>query len=1046
MSTVDEVWSSMKSEGKYSNLADVCNIPKKLVKKPVKHLDSSLSWMNKWTSSHAGYCVKAAPEYENLTPQCLPTEELTDELVYPSLASLSASDIISLIQHDINILDSPQTHSHNRISAGLKLKTQLLEATLDSNTIDAIADIFLKPLLRRLSDSADKLREISAEILSHILTNCSDSQLLASLTYLFPTLVTRLGSQDIDGTANLPQVARPAPEQRPQEFSNPVETCEEVRLVLFKLVAAVTDRMSGKPTLQASWLDETVGILRALAMDPFHAVKTLACALIESFCGNHEKLLLHFSEPLARSVSSCLVHSHAKVRIAGLRALTACLRCSTWKYTFDIISRLCAWQDPNLVPVKAFYEPLPQINYMSVLTFDRHPAVRLFWFETLTHWLITLPDRVDFEQHIAPHLLTALFDEDESIRYRVYQILHFKLGQAIETEKEAELREARQAGIDLPWTYSGSAEYVLDLITNDAPLHAAHREYSWYSLNCPLLPSPLPRPSLGLRYWAKSIARKFILALFDKACDFRDCTAVNAARLLLVTVTLVEDSVTEWLSRIIQNACVAFSGGSTELREIYGKILHKVGKFVSPEAFWDILKKLESDSECLVLAELLEGATISIPRSLLGLGRVEAIIQPFKSVLLDKAGSTANGFNQLLRVCLSERMHAVFVEVDFFRLIATSMTLDDAVASLSSFCEPNILCMSILERMLSRADTTDAVACVLRLIEVTGDDETLASVPGRIAEWLSKSRGSFGQKELPGLVKLLVDLACKSNGSVGYSKIIASCLDKTLPIKEPKCLVQILVQLNRLPSAGDELLDCMQQLASDHTLESKRRDFTVNREVEISGLANVDKLTFQKQKTLREESVRTAELLRAHSARLVFKWDVHAACIERLVNDYHSWPRTPNPVLLVFLASSVSKIMTGKVRPLVLREEAPSLTGIAKPSRDACGQHWKQPLALLSNLLDMLLSLNLSLPADLSLPHVTLKNCSEPLVDCTGFEAVVEQPEKALRWNAAWYLTQCILDVASVHPVELATLGGRWEANKQQLRVLVCKDLINRLN
>lgn len=88
-----------------------------------------------------------------------------------------------------------------------------------------------------------------------------------------------------------------------------------------------------------------------------------------------------------------------------------------------------AWQDPNKVPIKAFYEgvtnvpwqqvgtrhpkaakvsqlahlfpwmlgtvPSFEVNYMSTLSFDRHPAVRRFWFETLSHWMLRCVDKAE---------------------------------------------------------------------------------------------------------------------------------------------------------------------------------------------------------------------------------------------------------------------------------------------------------------------------------------------------------------------------------------------------------------------------------------------------------------------------------------------------------------------------------------------------------------------------------------------------------------------------------------------------------------------------
>lgn len=75
-----------------------------------------------------------------------------------------------------------------------------------------------------------------------------------------------------------------------------------------------------------------------------------------------------------------------------------------WKHNFEIFEAhrreagpcrqvLMAWQDPNKVPIKAFYEGVTNVNYMSTLSFDRHPAVRRFWFETLAYWMLRCVDK-----------------------------------------------------------------------------------------------------------------------------------------------------------------------------------------------------------------------------------------------------------------------------------------------------------------------------------------------------------------------------------------------------------------------------------------------------------------------------------------------------------------------------------------------------------------------------------------------------------------------------------------------------------------------------
>ena len=46
----------------------------------------------------------------------------------------------------------------------------------------------------------------------------------------------------------------------------------------------------------------------------------------------------------------------------------------------------------------------------------------------------------------------------------------------------------------------------------------------------------LPRPRLGARHYVRKHTRRYIKALFNNVVDFRDCTALNAAQLLCLTI------------------------------------------------------------------------------------------------------------------------------------------------------------------------------------------------------------------------------------------------------------------------------------------------------------------------------------------------------------------------------------------------------------------------------------------------------------------------------------------------------------------------------
>jgi len=142
---------------------------------------------------------------------------------------------------------------------------------------------------------------------------------------------------------------------------------------------------------------------------------------------------------------------------------------------------LMAWQDPNQVSIKAFYEPDTKVNYMSSLSFDRHPSVRRFWYETLAYWLLRIPDKVDHEPYIFPYLLTGLCDENEEIALEVFWLLE-KCGEKYEEDNEADLRKTVQYGFDYSWTYSGRAHVPFPLralwagggLSGSFRAHAAH--------------------------------------------------------------------------------------------------------------------------------------------------------------------------------------------------------------------------------------------------------------------------------------------------------------------------------------------------------------------------------------------------------------------------------------------------------------------------------------------------------------------------------------------------------------------------------------------
>lgn len=796
---VDEIWAEMQQESRarpagqtrkeIRKISDISSLQRTRTsaKRPVaKKLDASLQWMEKWA---VPLKLQAEVDFQ-LGPGEGTATAIFSELAGPPTTFIDALEdiptetpetFLAYLQRDINCLSEESLAV--RLQSLQKLGRVLVDKadSLPTDIFDAVGEVLLKPVLKRMKDKSEKCREIAVRILRSLVENTSD--LTPMLGYLFPTLVARLGCEDLDGVAHLPEVMRPDKEQKPVELARPVEESEEVRLQLAQFVAALLRRCS--PSQIYSYVDEATGLLRAQAMDPFHEVKVYACETMITFCYNHAEMLLHFAEPLGRSLMSCLTHPHCKVRIVGLRAITAVFWCGVWKHNHEIVQQLMAWQDPNKASIKAFYEPVTSINYMSTLTFDRHPAVRRFWFETMAYWLLRVPDKVDHEPYIFPYLLAGLCDDNEDIALEVFWLIE-RCGELYEGEHETDLRKTKQYGFDYGWTYGGRgfAPFPLQAIWGGGgkvdhfrraaaagpdfmgekaleehevrdkmePYGAEanlgdlvplpDRDYCWHDLRDLAIYRRLPRPRLGSRCWVRTHTRRYIKATFNDVVDFRDCTALNAGRLLCMSLAYTEEGVTEWLQPMFQALIKFYAGrawaasaGDPRVTETYNCVCKLLGAFLDPASAWQQLKDAMDNDAPLdldqriagvrILALCIEGSvavlqSVQPPDPELGMGRLAPVIPELISalhasdlLLSPTEESRAALWALLLSFAEPLRPHLTFGQVSqllFISLALAAKPPADAVVELAqaqvpsdgpSFDEEEIVDADKLERILT---------------------------------------------------------------------------------------------------------------------------------------------------------------------------------------------------------------------------------------------------------------------------------------------------------------------------------------------------------
>lgn len=288
---------------------------------------------------------------------------------------------------------------------------------------------------------------------------------------------------------------RPVQSQKPHKVVNITETSEEIRLLYIRIIESVIFQEYDLDSI-SFFIEDIVNATRTLCMDPCTNISYEACLLAKNFSLKAKDLLLHFNVPLARGLYMAITHKQSKLRLAGLDALERVMYCSCFKRNVEIIEDLIGFRDPNMVPIKDFYEGSVKVNYFAQLIADPSFQVRKKFYEMLSDWLLRLPDRYDHEGRFLPYIISGLYDPNEEISLQVADILE-EIGKLYEKENEKDIIEEKQHGIERKWM-----QYASDQL--------------WY-------PFPIAkRPNMGARLIVKKYYRRFIKSMckeFDAVED-----------------------------------------------------------------------------------------------------------------------------------------------------------------------------------------------------------------------------------------------------------------------------------------------------------------------------------------------------------------------------------------------------------------------------------------------------------------------------------------------------------------------------------------------
>ena len=437
--------------------------------------------------------------------------------------------VFSFITRSINLINDGDKKTKKDTVISLHKFICLDQPSIKRELIQEILVSFNGNLIKfSLFNEIDKIREYSLKILIYLYANCVN--LTKFLPFIFSALANKLQCDDLEGYGNMPEDIRPTPSQNPQKVISVTENIEEIRILYLKLLETIICHENAVKDDFRLFVQDIVNITRTLCMDPAPNVVVVACNFCKTLAINFGKdLLFYFNSILSRGILYALSHKQAKLRLAALEAMDKLMFCSPYKKNVEIMEQLIGFRDPNIVPIKDFYEPSTKFNYLAFLSSDSNQGVLLKYYEVIFDWLLNTEDRVDHESRLIPYVLTGLFNKNELVSNFVLEKF-IEMGELHEKINAKDYREQKEYGVDAPWL-----KYI-----------NADKNFS--------IPYPFPiknRPGLGCRKIVLSYIRRYIKNLTREFEGIDNEIKYKVANLLLYSIVYSEEGIVEYLDGIL---------------------------------------------------------------------------------------------------------------------------------------------------------------------------------------------------------------------------------------------------------------------------------------------------------------------------------------------------------------------------------------------------------------------------------------------------------------------------------------------------------------
>lgn len=484
-----------------------------------------------------------------------------DELEFPRE---NAADLMHFLHRDITNIQNLEEPQKRKFGLLRLYEVFVLPKNKPHKKVyQEILPQIQKALFKRFADKVEKNRELAALIVREFCTRCDD--LTLCIPYLLPVLRERLNADDLEGIDTLPDQMKPSAEQKALVMSNCPEPSEDVRVVLAEILTLL---ISSTPwDCLRPYVDILCNLCRALCMDPAGKVILEATQTMRAFAESGNNQLIHFCEVMGRALFTAFVHKHGKVRIAGLNALFDVMVCGQWKTSVEIVALMAGFRDPNIVPIKDFYEHTTRVNYFAIFVSDRSNAVRACFYRTMGNLLTRLPDKIDHEGRLFPYMISGLFDPSTDVQQATFEIIE-ELGAQFEEENEEKLREFKQFGVQPEWKLG--CDVKDSEVTYPFPI--------------------LHRPSIGSRWIVRQYVRRYLHALYKEISDWIVENRARASHLMLMSIIYAEEFIVQFLDNLLVSLYrVALEPLDKTLKKNVPLIMRYLGRYCPPKSYQELI-------------------------------------------------------------------------------------------------------------------------------------------------------------------------------------------------------------------------------------------------------------------------------------------------------------------------------------------------------------------------------------------------------------------------------------------------------------------------